>query len=61
MTQEEIEKSKVAVQKIKEDVAKMKAEAKPDDMIPASVMFVLMEAMIPVMEGMVQKLESQGE
>ena len=59
MNKDDLEKSKLAVQKIKDDIVRMKSETKPEDVIPAAVMFMLMDAMIPVMEGMIKQIENK--
>ncbi len=61
MNQEEInlDIARQSVDKLKVDIQKMKADAQPQDQLPVSIMFVLLDQMIPLMDALLKKLEEK--
>lgn len=54
-----VEVARATVDKIKVDVERMKQDAKPGDQLPAEVLFILLDSMIPVMDKLIEKLEEK--
>lgn len=57
----DLDQAEKAVSKLKADIEVMRRESKPTDEIPAAVMFTLLDAMIPVMEGMLEKIKEKEQ